>query len=317
LAGQIQSTSNILQDVQMGIGTWAWGDRLYWGFGRNYNENDLRESFQVCLDAGINFFDTAEIYAQGKSEQLLGQFIKELNTRHPQVKLATKFMPYPWRLSRASLLKALRGSLKRLGIPKVDLYQIHFPSPPITLETWMDAMADAYQDNLISSVGVSNCDRTQMQRAYDALIRQGVTLTSNQVEYHLLNRKIEKNGLISHCRELGVAVIAYSPLAQGILSGKYTSEHPLTGIRSTTYTRNTLQKIQPLIAIMRKIGFSHGGLTPIQVALNWVICKGAIPIPGIKNVEQAQQNIAAVGWRLNEDEVLLLDEVSDRVSGED
>jgi aryl-alcohol dehydrogenase-like predicted oxidoreductase len=310
LAGQTQSIANILQDVQMGIGTWAWGDRLYWGFDREYTEKDLRASFQTCIEAGINFFDTAEIYAQGKSEQLLGQFAKEF---HTPIRLATKFMPYPWRLSRGSLIKALRGSLKRLGLPKVDLYMIHFPNPPITLETWMDAMVDVYQEGLIASVGISNCDRTQMQRAYDALIRQGVTLTSNQVEYNLLNRKVEKNGLLGHCRDLGVVAIAYSPLAQGILSGKYSAEHPLNGIRSTTYTREMLHQIQPLLTLLKKIGLAHGGMTSAQVAINWVICKGVVPIPGVKNVEQALQNTNVLNWRLNEDEVLLLDDVSNRV----
>ena len=306
----VSGKHSVLEGVKFGVGTWAWGDRLFWGFGQNYHESDLQTVFHYCLQVGLNFFDTAESYGQGHSESFLGEFLK--TTTQP-VKIATKFAPYPWKFGKGALMKSLRNSLKRLGLNKVDLYQMHFPVPFLRIETWMEAMAEAYQSGLVAAVGVSNYDRSQTQRAFDALTRLGVNLTSNQVEYHLLDRNIEKNGLLAQCKDLGVAVIAYSPLAQGVLTGKYTAENPPQGMRSGRYNRKYLAQIQPLIVQLRKIGAAHAGKTPAQISLNWVMRKGAIPIPGAKNIEQAEMNAGALGWELSEDEVRQLDEFSDRV----
>ncbi len=306
-----QSTAQIFENVEIGIGTWAWGDRIFWGYGSGYSDNDLREVFEFCCQRNFTFFDTAEVYGQGRSERLLGMFMRETEY---SVRIATKFMPFPWRLNKGSLHSALRASLKRLERSKVELYQVHWPFPPVRIETWMEAMAEAVQDGLIEAVGVSNYDRAQTQRAFESLARLGVRLASNQVEYHLLNRKVEKNGLLRQCQDLGVRLIAYSPLAQGALTGKYSPQSPMRGFRERRYNRRLLERIQPLIQKMRQIGQEHGGKTPTQVAINWVICKGALPIPGIKNVRQAEDNLGAVGWRLTEDEVALLDELSDQVT---
>lgn len=300
----------VFDGVELGIGCWQWGERFYWGYGQDYQDADIRQAFDTSLAAGARFFDTAEIYGSGHSERMLGEFLK---TTSETLKVATKFMPYPWRLWRGNLLRALRGSLNRLGRSKVDLYQIHQPLPPVRIETWMEAMIEAYQAGMIGAIGVSNYDRSQTQRAFDALTRAGIPLASNQVEYSLLNRKVEKNGLIQHCQELGITVIAYSPIAKGVLTGKYTPKNPPRGFRSTTYTQGLLVKVQPLINQLKKIGADHGGKTAGQVALNWTICKGTIPIPGAKNQSQAEQNTAAVGWRLSESEVALLDDLSDRI----
>lgn len=306
-----------LEGVTFGVGTWAWGDRLMWGYGIGYAEDDVRQAFNASLAAGIRLFDTAEVYGQGRSESMLGAFLREVEQRPGQVPvlIATKFMPFPWRLSRQSLVRALRGSLRRLGLEQVDLYQIHQPLPPVNVETWMSAMVEAAQAGLTRAVGVSNYDINHTQRAYDALIREGMHLASNQVEYSLLNRKIETGGLLKLCQDLGVRVIAYSPLAMGMLSGKYSPDNMPRGVRAGRYHRRVLQRIAPLIALMKKIGMEHAGKTPAQVALNWVICKGALPIPGAKNHEQAEQNAGALGWRLTDDEVAALDEASAAAAG--
>ena len=300
----------VLQGIEYGIGTWSWGDRLYWGYGRGYSDADIRAAFDHCLEAGVRLFDTAEVYGQGRSETLLGQFLRESGA---QAAVATKFMPYPWRLRRKALLRALQGSLNRLGMEQVDLDQIHWPLPPLTVETWMEAMVEAAQNGMIKAVGVSNYDRSQMQRAYDALVRNGVPLASNQVEYSLINRKIEKNGLLQHCLDLGVTCIAYSPIGMGLLTGKYTPENPPKGMRGGKYNTNFLTAIQPLVKLLARIGNERGGMSAAQVAINWTICKGALPIPGVKNTAQVDQNTGAAGWRLTEAEVAALDEMSDRV----
>ena len=305
------SRHSVFEGVEFGTGTWAWGDRLFWGFGQNYQESDIRAVFDYCLQAGLNFFDTAEMYGQGRSESFLGEFLKTTTQR---VIIATKFAPFPWKIGKGGLLRSLRNSLKRLGLARVDLYQMHFPLPFLKIETWMEAMAEAYQSGLVSAVGVSNYDRSQTQRAFDALTRLGVNLASNQVEYHLLDRTVEKNGLMAQCKDLGVTLIAYSPLAQGVLSGKYTADNPPQGVRGGRYNRKYLAQVQPLIAQLKKIGAAHAGKSPAQISLNWVMRKGAIPIPGAKNIDQAEMNAGALGWALSDEEVQQLDEISDRVN---
>lgn len=298
----------ILHGVEFGVGTWSWGDRLFWGYGREYSKSEVRQAFDSSLAADICLFDTAETYGQGRSEELLGEFLK---TTDKKIFVATKFMPYPWRLGRRSLLRALKGSLNRLGLARVDLYQIHQPMPPVTVETWMAAMIEAVQAGLTSDVGVSNYDRSRTQRAYEALAREGIQLASNQVEYSLVNRRIEKNGLLKQCQELGVKIIAYSPLGMGVLTGKYTPDSLPPGIRGGRYNRKFIERMTPLLTLMKRVGSDHAGKTPAQVAINWVMCKGALPIPGAKTVAQAEQNAGAIGWRLTEEEVAALDEASD------
>jgi aryl-alcohol dehydrogenase-like predicted oxidoreductase len=212
-------------------------------------------------------------------------------------------------LRKGALLKALRGSLDRLGIDQADLYQIHWPFPPVAVETWMDGMADSVQAGLTKAAGVSNYNVEQTRRAHAALASRGVPLASNQVQYSLLCRDPERSGLLRACSELGVTLIAYSPLAMGMLTGKYTPDNPPSGTRARRYNRAYLAKIQPLVSLLRDIGTTRGK-TPSQVALNWIICKGAVPIPGAKNARQAADNAAALGWRLTPDEVNALDEAS-------
>ncbi|MFQ5857785.1 MAG: aldo/keto reductase [Anaerolineae bacterium] len=302
--------SSDLRISRLGIGTWAWGDRLFWGFGRGYGEADVEAAFQASLTASINFFDTAEIYGRGRSEQLLGQFV---HAAGQPVVVATKFFPYPWRLRRGDLLRALRGSLKRLGMDRVDLYQIHWPYPPVSIETWMAGLADAVDAGLSRAVGVSNYNVERMRRAHTALAERGVPLVSNQVQFSLLDRRPERNGLLEACRELGVTLIAYSPLAQGLLTGKYTPRERPPGVRGLRYNRQYVTQIQPLVALLRQLGEAHGGKTPAQVALNWVMCKGAVPIPGAKNARQAEENAGALGWRLTGGQVAALDEISEKL----
>ncbi len=291
----------------MGIGTWAWGDTWFWQYGKGgYSDADLNAAYQASLAHGITFFDTAEMYGRGRSERLLGQFARKAGW---PVVITTKFFPLPWRVSKGQLAGALRHSLDRLGLESVDLYQMHWPFPPVPIDTWMDAMADAVQAGLIRAVGVSNYNAEQTRRAYDALARRGVPLASNQVDYSLLQRKPETNGLLALCKQLNVTLIAYSPLAQGLLTGKYTPQNPPPGLRGRRYG-GILAKIQPLTGLLREIGQAHGGKTPAQVALNWTISKGTVPIPGAKNARQAIDNAGALGWRLAEAEVAALDVAS-------
>ncbi len=182
---------------QLGIGAWSWGDQMFWGYGKGYDEADIHAAFDACMKAGINFIDTAEVYGSGNSERLLGKFLHE--TQRPAI-VATKFMPYPYRLTKGALRRALLGSLQRLGLPKVDLYQIHQPIPPISARVWMEALADAVREGLILSAGVSNYNPEWTRASFQALARAGIPLASNQISYSLLNRAPERSGLMEAIR---------------------------------------------------------------------------------------------------------------------
>lgn len=306
---EVSGETRFLHAIEMGLGAWQWGDRLIWQFGQGYGEKEIHEAFKLSVEEGILFIDTAEAYGNGLSERLLGKFIRE--TDQP-VLIATKYFPYPWRFGRSSMSRALKNSLERLGVESVDLYQVHWPTPLMSVDSLMDGMAECVKSGMTRTVGVSNFSQSRMLNAYSALARQNIPLASNQVHYSLLNRMVEKNGLLARCRELGVRLISYSPLEKGLLTGKYSGENRPPGTRSRLYA-GILSKIDPLIKLMTTIGQDHGGKSNAQVALNWAICKGTLPIPGVKRLEQAQENAGALGWRLTEEEVAKLDEASDRI----
>jgi aryl-alcohol dehydrogenase-like predicted oxidoreductase len=305
--GEPVKPASLLDGVELGVGTWQWGDRRLWGYGGDYGEADVRAAWEAGLAAGIRLFDTAEIYGRGRAETLLGRFLRATDQR---VLVVTKFMPRPWRLSKRSLAGALRRSLRRLGLLCVDLYLVHFPDPFISVETWMDALADAVADGRVRAVGVSNYDLSQTRRAQEALARRGVPLAAVQRQYSLLEREPERSGLLRFCHEHHIRFIAWSPIAKGVLTGKYSVERPPPGMRHTRYyPMQRLAAARPLVEALHSVGKKRGR-SAVQVALNWCICKGALPIPGAKSAAQARENAGAVGWRLDADEVALLDEAS-------
>lgn len=305
----ISSETRFLHAIEMGLGAWQWGDRMVWQYGHGYGENQVHEAFKLSVSEGIRFIDTAEMYGNGLSERLLGRFIKE--TDQP-VLIATKLVPWPWRFTKASIVRALKGSLARLQVDNLDLCQVHFPLPLMNMDIVMAGLAECVKSGLTRTVGVSNFGQSRMLEAYSALARHGVPLASNQVHYSLLNRTVEKNGVLARCKELGIRLIAYSPIEKGILSGKYSLENPPPGSRSRTYA-GLLPKLQPLLKLMTEIGQDRGGKSNVQVALNWVICKGTLAIPGAKDAAQAHENAGALGWKLTEEEMAKLDAASDAV----
>jgi len=288
----------------LGIGTWAWGDKLFWSYGKDYDTATLQAAFTAALDAGINFFDTAEIYGLGESERLLGQFMQQ--TQAP-VLIATKYFPLPWRWDGGAVADALTASLKRLQVPSVTLYQVHWPFDFLLGQpALMEALAEEVQQGRIQAVGVSNYSAEQMQQAHDLLAKRGVPLAVNQVQYSLLARSIEQNGVMQVARDRQITLLAYSPLAQGLLTGKYTPENytPPLGARrlDPRFSPAGLQKLAPLFSELQRVATLRQK-TPAQVALNWLIMQGSvIPIPGAKNAAQAQQNAGALGWELTPDE---------------
>lgn len=294
----------------LGIGTMSWGESKLWGYGDSLGAEATREVFKACIAGGATFFDTAEIYGSGRSERNLGQLLKE--TQAP-VYVATKFAPVPWRFTASSLPRALDKSLARLGLKSVDLYQIHFPIGVIPFEKQWNALADVALQGKTRYVGVSNYSANQMRRAYDVLAKRGVKLISNQVEYSLVHRDPETNGVLSACRELDVTLIAYSPLGRGVLSGKYKPGQGPSDMRRSygQFKDDQLTKLMPLLDTLREIGDAHGNQTPAQVALNWLLRQpNVLAIPGTKNLRHVQTSLAALSWEMSEDEAARIDQAA-------
>ncbi len=297
----------------MGIGVWSWGDTGFWGYGSTHTRADIKQAYNACLDIGLNFFDTAEIYGGGESERILGECRREDGC---SIIIASKFAPLPNRFSARTLMTALDASLARLGVDVIDLYQIHFPYTLLQTDGLMDALALAVRAGKVRAVGVSNYGAEHMRYAHARLARHDIPLASNQVHYNLLRRKPEKNGVLAACRELQVALIAYSPLEQGLLTGKFRpgdKTYKPSGPRRfmPAYSARRLRKMEPLLQEMERIAQEHGK-TMAQVALNWLLYKDEciIPIPGAKNLRQAQDNAGAIGWRMTTAEMARLDQMS-------
>ncbi len=306
-----------LEVSPVGTGTWQWGGAFYWGYGRSYTDADLAAAYAASIENGINWFDTAEIYGRGRSESILGRHVNGSNsgdqTTSSSTKplIATKFFPYPWRFHWSSFRRALTASLKRLNAESIDIYQIHFPFRPRSFEYWVDALADAAQDGLVKAVGVSNFSAEQTKRAHELLDNKDIVLATNQVGYSLLNRKIESNGILETCRDLDVSVISYGPLAEGLLTGKYRPDNPPPFMRKWRWARKRLKMLPPLISLMSDIASAHDA-SPSQVALNWLIQKNTLPIPGAKSAMQAKDNAVSMTWSLSNGEFEALNAATER-----
>jgi aryl-alcohol dehydrogenase-like predicted oxidoreductase len=273
--------------------------KLAYGGAHGYAEE--KAALEASLAAEVSLFDTAAMYSGGASERRLGEL-----ARGTGAILATKF-PASLLARADSMPRDLEASIARLG--RVDLYQHHFPTPLVSIPRLMDLMADAVQAGRIKAVGVSNYSAEQMRIAHAALARRGVALASNQVEYSLLHRQPEINGVLATCRELGVTLIAYQPLASGLLTGKYVAGVRPTGLRRFTpnFSGKALEAVAPVVGLMREIGERYGK-SPAQVALRWLIeNESVLPIPGAKNGRQAADNAAALMFSLTQDEVSALD----------
>ncbi len=272
------------------------------------NVDDEQAAFDASLEAGVNFFDTAAMYSGGGSERRLGDLADSKD-----VVIATKFPPSP--LSRAEdLPAALDASRARLRRTSVDLYQHHFPSGRVDIPTLMWLLADAVDAGKIRAVGVSNYNATQMRSAQEVLARRGIPLASNQVQYSLLYRRPEINGVLDACRELGITLIAYQPLASGALTGKYLDGTRPKGIRRfrAPFRKADLDAVRPVVALLGEIAEPYGK-TPGQVALRWLMQQeGVVPIPGARDAKQAKHNVGALSFTLTPAELDALDQATRR-----
>lgn len=309
-------TTQKLSLPNMGCGTWAWGNRLLWGYDESMDDQ-LQAVFNLCVSNGVTLFDTGDSYGtgrlNGRSEQLLGRFSREyFGPNKDDICIATKLAAYPWRLTRKSMICACSSSAQRLG-RNVDLVQMHWSTAnyaPWQEGRLLDGLADLYDQGLVKGVGLSNYGPKRLLKVHKKFAERGVPISTLQVQYSLLSTyPVTELNLKYVCDQLGIKLIAYSPLGLGILTGKYSEEGPFPkGIRGLLF-RQLLPGIGPLLSCLREIAQSRNK-TISQVALNWCISSGTIPIPGAKSLEQAQENIGALGWQLDSNEVAELNQVA-------
>jgi aryl-alcohol dehydrogenase-like predicted oxidoreductase len=303
-----------LEVPRLGVGTMTWGApsglarftpaTLSYG-GADGAEEESR-AFAVSMAGGATLFDTAAMYSNGASERRLGEL-----ARGTPALLATKFPAGP-RGRTDDLPGALEASLSRLGRDRVDLYQHHYPSRRVDTVRLMGLMADAVAAGKVGAVGVSNYSAAQLRLAHAALADRGVPLASNQVQYSLLHRRPETDGVLEACRELGVTLIAYQPLASGALTGKYLDGPRPRGLRRFLphFRRGSRESVGAVVGLLREVAARHG-VEPTSVALAWLMAQDAVlPIPGAKNARQAASNAEALTVHLSQDEVEVLDDAT-------
>ena len=308
-----------IQLPQMGCGTWAWGNRLLWNYEPSMDA-DLQQVFNLCVSNGVTLFDTGDSYGTGKlngrSESLLGKFaITYSGINSDRLCLATKLAPYPWRLTRQSMIDAAQASRDRMG--RLDLAQLHWSTAnyaPWQETALLNGLCDLYEQGIIRGVGLSNFGPKRLRKIYPIFRDRQIPILTLQIQYSLLSTyPVTELGLKDTCDELGIKIIAYSPLCLGVLTGKYKDKQNYPkGLRSVLF-RQLVPNAEPVVNCLQAIARERDK-TPAQIALNWCIAKGTIPIPGAKTLKQAQDNLGAIGWSLNSGEVDALDKAAATVT---
>ena len=293
---------------RIGLGTWQFGARE-WGYGSDYAQAQAGQIVRRALELGVTLFDTAEAYGFGRSERILGAALQAAAAEPASVMVATKITPV---LPVAPVVqqRAL-ASAARLGVRRIDLYQVHAPNPVVRDATTMRGMRALQQVGLVGEVGVSNYPVDRWQAADAAL---GSRVLTNQVRYNLVDRRAERD-LLPYADRAGRVILAYSPLAQGLLAGRYDRDHrPRDGVRAMNplFLPENLERVAPLLETVREVAAGRGA-TPAQVALAWTIRTPAVAaIPGAASVEQLEHNVAAAEIELTDDEYAALSAAADR-----
>ena len=301
----------------IGLGCWQFSKRKtlagkYWP---DLTDADIYNIVSVALQEGLTWFDTAELYGSGESEKSLSGALRAIGKEPGEVFIATKWSPV-MRFS-SNIAVTINDRLNALSPYPIDLYQIHQPIGLSSLEKEIEAMAGLYERRLIKSVGISNYSARQMERAWKVLNKRGIPLASNQVRYNLLDRRIESNGILDLAKRLGITIIAYSPLAQGLLTAKfYDDPQMLHNIGFRRFTRQfypeQIKKSLPVIRVVKELALIYN-VTPSQIALNWLINHhgdSVVAIPGATKVQHVIENSGAMSFTLSDADMSRLDKES-------
>ena len=346
-------TAGPIEISELGCGTWSWGNRLLFNYSPDQDEQ-IYEAYRVIRDAGVTVFDTADSYGtldlNGRAEILLGKFERRYlgeqsmslskaggndmgalfqkllystpqnNSLQYSQQVATKLAPYPWRVTKQSLVSATKASLKRLDQKKVAIAQLHWSTAnyqPIQEKALWEGIADVYDAGLCEAVGVSNYGPKQLSKFATRMQERQVPLATAQVQYSLMTYKDAiSRDMVDSCNDVGCRLISYSPLCLGLLTGKYSVTKnilPPVGNPRRQLFRELLPGAQPLIQLLEAVA-KDTGKTQSQVAINWALCKGGVPIPGARTPEQARENVGAVGWRLSNAAIDELDKAALSIS---
>lgn len=268
------------------------------------------------MDAGITFVDTAEVYGFGQSERFLGEFVKQKPGVTPQI--ATKYAPLPWRQTASSVVSALDASLERLDQKSISLYIQHWPGfflNAFSNKATLEGLQMCLESGKTEAVGVSNFNETRVREAAKFFESNGACLSSNQVQYSLLYREPERNGVLEACREHGVSLVAYSPLCQGMLTGKYSKNNVPEGPRSMYFKESRFREVQTLLDLMSAVS-EETGKSKTQIAIKWLMQRDpcVIPIPGVRNARQVEEILGACGdWQLSDGAMAELNTVSNKI----
>lgn len=308
---------NSMLVTPFGLGTWQFSKQknMAGKFWPILEDDLINKVVAIALEGGINWFDTAEVYGNGASEMALSGALKHAGKKPGEILIATKWWPM-FRFA-SNISKTIDTRIKALSPYPINLYQVHQPWGFSNEKKEMMAMSELIDKELIKNIGVSNFSAQQMQNAWATLEKKGIPLASNQIQYNLLNRKIESIGEMDTEKKRGISIIAYSPLAQGLVTGKF-HDHPELlkniGFRKyfTQFSSSGLEKSRPIIEMVKELALKYK-VTPSQVALNWVINYHGdmvVAIPGATKEIQAKENAGAMSFRLSYEDMVSLDRVS-------
>jgi len=297
-------------DIQapiMNIGAWSWGDTATFDWKPEQFE-ELKQAWPILQSSGVNWIDTAPIYGDGESERLCGRLVVGLPRDSFIMQTKWSVLPTPEPVfPKDSPLVMLKESLERMRLDYVDVYLVHGPIHPQSFSVVAKGLAECVDQDLTKTIGVANYNKEEMIELANELDKYGIPIALNQCEFSLLRRYPETHGLIQACQERGIIFQSYSSLGVGRLTGKYTTENPPP--RTYRFAAYDMKDIEPVQEALQHIGRARGK-SMAAVALNYNICKGAVPTVGLRSAQQAESNVEALGWRLTEDEVMTLDRVS-------
>jgi aryl-alcohol dehydrogenase-like predicted oxidoreductase len=301
--------------IGLGVMQFAGGAGMFRAMFPKLSQDTMNDILKNALEAGINWFDTAELYGRGRSERGLALALEANEVPDEDVLIATKWWPFP-RTSK-NIPNSIEIRQRYLNPYTIDLYQVHQPISFSSPEDEADAMADLVEAGMIGSVGVSNFNAERMRRVHAALQKRGIPLASNQVQYNLLYREIETNGILDTAKELGVTIIAWGPLSSGILSGKFHKDAGVLNDRPfgrRARLRRVLDDTRPVISALNEIATAYG-VTVAQVALNWLIHfhgDTVVAIPGASQPQHAKDSAGAMNFRLSETDMVRIDELTSK-----
>lgn len=301
----------------IGLGCWQFSKQknMAGKFWPTLEDDLIDKVVSLSLEGGINWFDTAEVYGNGASEKALSQALQAAGKKPGEIIIATKWWPM-FRFA-SNIPKTIDERSKFLSPFPIDLYQVHQPWGFSSEVSEMKAMAELLDRNLIKNIGVSNFSAQQMKKAWETLDKKGIPLATNQVQYNLLNRKIESNGVMEMAKKLGISIIAYSPLAQGLVTGKFHDNPELLkniGFRkySSQFKPNGLEKSRPVVMLTKELASKYN-VTPSQIALNWLINyhgETVVAIPGATKENHVKENAGAISFRLSDEDMIRLEKES-------